>query len=369
MDPLDETANGMPLPPDRAGSSFGQAIASTSNADPLYPLTEDDMLGLFLHSTVPQVHSFHPHQTLPISAPVATHIPDYNHATSDPAGTPVPPGVTPVTDIGKLPEVSSMDAFSLPNSLSASLRALDAPVATVAPILKEDSAIVLQYHDMQFSNKMACETSPVSCATHADPSEIARIATKNIDCKKSPRSAPRTPRRPIERRHYRRRKQQNILSRLPGIGDPWASDGAPVRAPRDSIVVKGERMLNEAVAENARKEGDALFRHLIHNVCEFTDENKAKERSRLQNEVSEDSSEKDSKIASRIEAKLSRHKKEVYIAALAEQIKNLCEDLCVLKSVATTHIAGLSGVEHDRDNETHDIASTSRTGSTLPKKN
>lgn len=343
MDPLDEAPGGMPERLDCAGSSLAHAAAATANSDPFYTLT-DELLGLVLQPSIAQASAFVEQPGIHMSTPITEQMPSYSYAMDTSSEQPLQSTLEPANAHHPHPEVVPMDTFSLPNSVSAAigLRRPDLPLNAVGcpPAASYDAG-------RPSSEPAMCITSPVSCYTRAAPGDEAE-SEPTTRVKDSPPSLPARPsigrssHKPRRHKNYRPRKHRNSLSRPPGIGDPWVAEGAPERAPRDAIVVRGEQMLGQHLAEGARTEGVALYDHLIQSVCDYAEKNKAGERHRLQDLALEGSHELDSKVASRIEARLSRHKKDVYIAALALQIKNLCEDLCVLKSVASSYVTAIT---------------------------
>lgn len=345
MDPLDETPCNIPEQLDRTCSSFDNAEAATSHGDPFYPLGED-VFGIALQSNLAQESSFNVHPDLHMSTPITTQVQSFEQSLSTPDESSLQHVFAPDAVQEKTPGVVPMDTFSLPNSLSASVGVYGGKIPSVP---KASSSTAPHIPVSSVSKPGYCATSPVSFISEGVPKEEMKSETPASRCDSSLALPPRAS---IKRRRYKPRKRRNSLSRPAGIDSPWTAEGAPKRAPRDSVVVKGEQMLSHRLIEDARKEGEALCDQLIQNVCEFTENNKANERLRLQDLVSENEQEFGPRTASRIEARLSRHKKDVFIAALAQQIKNLCEDLCVLKSVAANYVPGVAGVDEVWHNDT-----------------
>lgn len=353
MDPLDETPGNIPEQLDRACSAFDNTGVATSHADPFYPLEEDVFSLAALQSNLVQEPSFNVHSDLQMPTPIPSQVQSFEQDLPAPEEPSLQHafGSEPVQE--KASGVVPMDAFSLPNSLSASVGVCN---GKSSPAQKNSSLAIPLMPVTKVYNSVLYTTSPVSLVSGGVPKEEVKGETSPS---RSDSSLAIPLRASIRRRRYRPRRRRNSLSRPAGIGNPWTAEGAPERAPRDSVVVKGEHMLGHRLFEVAQKEGEALCDKLIQNVCDFTENNKANERLRLQDLASENEQEFSPRTASRIEARLSRHKKDVFIAALAQQIKNLCEDLCVLKSVAANYVPGVMEVDDIKPGDTvqsHDLS-------------
>lgn len=252
------------------------------------------------------------------------------------AARPVPPVPPPFSIGNQINQLVLADQFNLPDSMfsPAPLNQPDIPSS------KNDNSVDIRQNDNS-SIQSLCSPSlssgtDTTCSGKALNTPIIKKRNAKTTKEKRVENSSRT-----RRKCYRPRKPNYAVYTPPGTSELWKSENSPFRAVRDPLIVSAEGLLGERLCKKARDEADVLFERLLKSACDIAEKNKIDERNRLQKEEDNGIDGINARRASCIEAQLSRHKKNVYIAALLQHIKQLSEDLCVLKSAVPSLVKEL----------------------------